>query len=90
MQTSSHRTTLALDRATAARLKRLAGVWKVSRAEVVRRAVAQAEAQATPRIGDPIARLRHLHDSGQGLTSEAAAAYLAEVREERKLWRWPG
>lgn len=32
---------------TAKRLKRLAALWRVSQAEVVRRAVAQAEAAAT-------------------------------------------
>jgi len=39
----THRTTFALDEATAQRLKRLAIRWNVSQAEVVRRSVEQAE-----------------------------------------------
>jgi hypothetical protein len=84
MQTMSYRTTFALDRATADRLKRLASVWQVSQAEVVRRAVAQAEAQSTPANPDPVAMLRELHDSGQGLDPKTARAYMVEVREERR------
>lgn len=45
MQTMTHRTTFALDEATAQRLKRLAARWEVSQAEVVRRSVEQAERQ---------------------------------------------
>lgn len=39
----THRTTFALDSATAQRLKRLAARWQVSQAEVVRRSVEQAD-----------------------------------------------
>ena len=85
MPAMTHRTTFALDASTADRLKRLAASWRVSQAEVVRRAVAQAEtASAEP---DPVAMLRELHASGRGLDPAKAAAYLAEVREDRKRWR---
>jgi predicted transcriptional regulator len=83
----THRTTFALDGRTATRLKRLASLWQVSQAEVVRRAVAQAESAAVPAKPDPIAMLRDLHVAGRGLRREKAEAYLAEVRADRKRWR---
>ena len=83
----THRTTFALDGKTAHRLQHLASLWRVSQAEVVRRAVAQAESDATSARPDPIAMLKALHDSGQGLKPKVAEAYLAEVREDRKCWR---
>jgi hypothetical protein len=85
MPVMTHRTTFSLDEATAARLKRLAVRWQVSQAEVVRRALAEAEAR--PAKADPIAMLNELHASGRGLDPAAAEAYLAEVREDRKRWR---
>jgi hypothetical protein len=87
MQTMTHRTTFALDGTTATRLKRLSSRWNVSQAEVVRRAVAQAESIAEPDKPDPIARLRELHASGHGLDPKTAEAYLTEIREGRKQWR---
>ena len=83
----SHRTTFALDEATARRLRKLAALWKVSQAEVVRRAVAQAEADAKQSRPDPVAMLRALHAKGGGLDGKQADAYLAEVRADRKKWR---
>jgi predicted transcriptional regulator len=47
MPTMTHRTTFALDEATAQRLKRLSSRWNVSQAEVVRRSVEQAEKEIT-------------------------------------------
>ena len=82
-----HRTTFALDDATATRLKRLAIRWQVSQAEVVRRSLEQAELLAESKRPDPIAMLRRLHDEGGGLDPAKAEAYLAEVYEERKRWR---
>ena len=83
----THRTTFALDEPTAVRLKRLAARWQVSQAEVVRRAVAQAEAQPADSEPDPVALLRELHASGKGLDRKTADAYLAEVRRARNEWR---
>lgn len=57
MSTMTHRTTFALDEATAQRLKNLAARWEVSQAEVVRRSVAQAERQLTTSPGDIERRL---------------------------------
>ena len=87
MQTMTHRTTFALDRATAVRLKRLAALWHVSQAEVVRRSLEQAEKLVESQKPDPVAMLRRLHEKGGGLDRKKADAYLAEVHEDRKHWR---
>jgi predicted transcriptional regulator len=81
------RTTFALDYKTIQRLKYLSARWRVSKAEVVRRAVAQAEAHPEPQISDPVATLRDLQESGQELDSKKAEAYLAQVYADRKRWR---
>ena len=86
MPTMTHRTTFALDKATARRLKRLAVQWKVSQAEVVRRSVEQAEKQAVNEKPDPIALLRAYHAKG-GLDPARADKWLEEIREDRKRWR---
>ena len=83
----THRTTFALDKTTAQRLKRLAARWQVSQAEVVRRSVEQAEKQTEKEKPDPVAMLRELFASGGGLDPEKANSYIAEVYEDRKHWR---
>lgn len=87
MKTMTHRTTFALDESTARRLRRLSKLWQVSQAEVVRRAVADAESAVGNPGHDPIGLLEQLHASGQGLSPETADAYLREVREARQRWR---
>ena len=82
-----HRTTFALDEATANRLKRLAAQWRVSQAEVVRRSVAQAENAVAPEIPDPVAMLQELFAKGGGLDPAKADSYIMEVYEDRKQWR---
>jgi predicted transcriptional regulator len=81
----AHRTTFALDEATIRRLKRLAKTWRVSQAEVVRRALERAERENARTAPDPLARLQAYHDSG-GLDARKAAAYLEEVAENRADW----
>ena len=66
MSKMTHRTTFALDEATAQRLKRLAARWDVSQAEVVRRSVERAEKAAAQEQPDPSAMLRALFASGGG------------------------
>lgn len=83
----THRTTFALDQATAERLKRLALRWKVSQAEVVRRSVEQAERQPTGERRDPVAMLQHLRETGGGLDAAQAENWVTEIREDRKRWR---
>lgn len=85
MATMTHRTTFALDDATALRIDSLAKLWKVSKAEVVRRAVSQAEVETAK--ANPIALLQKLHESGEGLSPKTAKSYLAEIREDRHQWR---
>ena len=83
----THRTTFALDEKTAQRLKRLSAKWHVSQAEVVRRSLEQAESADALAQKDPEALLQRLHSKGGGLAAEDAAAYMAQVREDRKKWR---
>ena len=87
MAVMTHRTTFTLDGATIRRLKRLASRWNVSQAEVVRRAVAQAEVQPDPLPADPVTMLRQLHQSGEAIDAKRAESYLAEVYADRKRWR---
>jgi Arc/MetJ-type ribon-helix-helix transcriptional regulator len=89
MKAMTHRTTFALDEVTAARLGRLAGAWRVSQAEVVRRAVALAEEKAKAE-GDAAGALRALHESGRALIREDAEEYLAAVAANRRAWRDDG
>lgn len=86
MREMAYRTTFALDRGTVGRLKRLSGVWHVSQAEVVRRAIALADEKAK-RETDAVDALRALHASGQLLLREQAEAYLTQVDESRRSWR---
>jgi len=83
MSSTSHRTSFALDELTIRRLRRLAKVWSVSQAEVVRRAIELAESnEESP---DPLARLRAYHDSG-GMDAQKASAWIEDVAENRKEW----
>lgn len=86
MKEMTHRTTFALDQATAGRLKQLSAAWQVSQAEVVRRAVAMAEREVRQDV-DAATILRDLHASGRGLVRERAEQYLAQVDQERADWR---
>ncbi len=82
----THRTTFALDEPTARRLKRLASVWKVSQAEVVRRSVEQAEQVVEALATDPLALLEAFHAKG-GVDVQRATAWMSEVDEGRSAWR---
>lgn len=87
MALMNYRTTFALDEETISALKKLASKWQVSQAEVVRRAVAQAETRAESDRPNPVELLKALHERGEGLPLKQADAYLAQVREDRKKWR---
>jgi len=87
MASMTYRTTFALDKESRRRLKRLSADWHVSQAEVVRRALTQAENLNSADKPDPVEMLKSLHSSGKGLAREAGAKYLAEIREDRKHWR---
>ena len=88
MGTMTYRTTFALDGVSARLLKELSARWQVSQAEVVRRALAQAERQTSSAPAQPLARLKQYHAEG-GLDRRQAEAYLARVYQERKHWRGP-
>lgn len=80
----THRTTFALDKATAQRLKRLAARWQVSQAEVVRRSLEKTEqAEATPPdIEQRIEAARRLRESLRGKIS--AEEWIKMVQEARR------
>ena len=82
MATMTHRATFALDDATTDRIKSLSKLWKVSQAEVVRRAVSLAEPPIVK--PDPVAMLQQLHATGGGLSAQVAKAYLKDVRRDRQ------
>ena len=87
MATMTHRTTFALDAATARRLRQLAKLWKVSQAEVVRRSVERSEQTAQAAKSDPVSLLRELHAKGGGIGKAQADRWIAETYEDRKNWR---
>ncbi len=86
MATMTYRTTFALDDRTIGRLKHLAGLWHISQAEVVRRAIALAEEKEKAET-DSTALLRSIHNSDRQLAREQAEDYLAELDESRRSWR---
>jgi len=82
----THRTSFALDEATARRIKHLAASWKVSQAEVVRRSVEQAAEASRSREPDPLALLKAYHAKG-GLDRVRAEGWIDEIDQDRKQWR---
>jgi len=86
MATMTHRTTFALDETTAQRLKRLARRWNVSQAEVVRRAVDQAEKEAS---SSPV-EIEHRVEAARQLRKSLkerkvdVGAWLATARDSRR------
>jgi predicted transcriptional regulator len=85
MAVMTHRCTFSLDKGTTQRIRKLAEQWNVSQAEVIRRAVARAEAAAA--LADASAQLTQLFESGGGLAAAEAHAYLREADADRKAWR---
>ena len=88
MAIMTHRATFSFDYGTISRLKNLSIRWRVSQAEVIRRALSQAEETSELALQpDPIKMLASLHTAGAGLSKKASDAYLKEVYEDRKKWR---
>ena len=85
MPAMTHRTTFALDEATARRLKRLAARWQVSQAEVVRRSVEQAEnaQSAMPDAESRIAAARRLREKLRNRKVDASA-WIDSARNSRR------
>lgn len=86
MSITKNRTSFALDDDTADRLRRLARRWKVSQAEVVRRAVKIAEDQADAE-GLSVAERLEAYRSARRLDPRAADRYLDLVARDRAEWR---
>ena len=83
------RTSMALDEPTLKALAELAGRWKVSKAEVLRRAVRRLkeEADREAALPTPLAALDWLQKSG-GLSPAEAAQFREEVQQERAAKRY--
>lgn len=85
MANMDHRTSFALDELSIQRLKKLSSLWQVSQAEVVRRLLQQAESVAANQSSAKLRSLNNYHSQG-GLAADKAAAWLAEVAEQRQDW----
>jgi predicted transcriptional regulator len=82
MAAMSVRTTFALDVATEKSIQRLAKLWNLSKAEVVRRSVAQAESTAAEQARpSPLEALKWLQSNGK-LTEAEAQAWSSESKRE--------
>lgn len=86
MATMTHRTSFALDKGTSQRIKRLATLWSVSQAEVVRRSVQRAEEVSQDQKCDALTLFKAYHAKG-GLDQARAEQWIAEIDEDRKRWR---
>jgi hypothetical protein len=82
---AKHRTSFALDTATAERLKRLSRAWDVSQAEVVRRAVRLAEQQLVSQNLSVAERLER-YRAGNRISRRDAEEYLEQVADDRAEW----
>jgi predicted transcriptional regulator len=83
MATMTVRTTFALDVATENSIQRLAKLWKTSKAEVVRRSVAQAESAVSEQSRpSPLDALKWLQENGK-LTEDEAQKW---SRDSKRGW----
>ena len=78
-----HRTTFSLDELAVNRLRTLSKRWRVSQAEVVRRALEAAE--KLPYEDTALSALEDYHRKG-GLAAERAKSYLEQWSEDRDEW----
>jgi len=86
---AKQRTSFALDEETIRLLQHLAGQWRVSQAEVVRRAVRLAVEQDWTDTVYIRQRLAEYQDAGR-ITAEAADEYLGDVAADRAGWERGG
>jgi predicted transcriptional regulator len=85
MAKPENRTSFDLDDSSLRRLESLSKAWRVSRSEVVRRALERSERENDKAESDPIKRLRSYH-AERGLSASAAKKYLEKVAENRRFW----
>ena len=80
--------TYSLDAETTALIERLARRWAVSKSEALRRLVREgaATAEATARDTNPRLAAFDRAQRALGLTERVAAAWIRQVRAERKGW----
>jgi hypothetical protein len=85
------RTSMSLDLGTLDALKKLAGLWGVPKAEVMRRAVKTAVMQENEKITNPtpnpLEALQYLQTSG-GLSHEESSALREQIASERDAKRY--
>lgn len=81
----NRRTTFALDEITILRLKKLAAIWHVSQAEVVRKAIEKAESEFTAKNVNKLDQLLQYHDR-EDINKKNVDLYLDEVAENRSSW----
>ncbi|MFZ4765017.1 MAG: hypothetical protein ACOYMN_08680 [Roseimicrobium sp.] len=82
------RTTFALDVATETSIQRLAKLWKTSKAEVVRRSVAEAERAASSQSRpSPIEALQWLQKNGTLTEADAQKWSNASKRGWEEGWK---
>ena len=85
MASAKYRTSFALDEETIRTLQNLAARWRVSQAEVVRRAVRYAAAEEQTDADRLQQRLAEYREAGK-ITPEDADRYLGQVAAERAGW----
>lgn len=85
MSIAKTRTSFALDSDTADRLRRLSRRWKVSQAEVVRRAVKIAEEHADAE-GLSVAERLEAYRAARRVEPREADRYLEQVARDRVEW----
>ncbi len=86
MPIAKHRTSFALDEATIEKMKKLAGHWGVSQAEVVRRAVGIAAEQTAGETEGLLEKI-YLYQRAGRVSRDQADAYIEELAESRAEWR---
>ena len=79
------RTTFSLDEGTVESIRKLAALFRISQAEVVRRAIALSEREAYKEQTDALDRLNAYHEQG-GIAAEQVEEYLGQVQEDRSSW----
>lgn len=85
MAVMSRRTTFSLDEETIIRLKKLATLWHISQAEVVRKAIKKAESDLNTKTGEKLDQLRQYHKYND-MSIDSVDEYLHELVEYRSSW----
>ncbi len=85
MAKMNRRTTFALDEETVQRLRKLAVLWHVSQAEVVRKSIEMADGKIKSETDEKLNRLKGYHKR-ESMRIEASNTYLDEVAENRSDW----